>query len=40
MSCGNHKATTCAECPQGFKVGKGCYGDCKWVNGQCEYKGL
>jgi hypothetical protein len=39
VSCGQHKATTCAECPKGNGK-KYCNGDCKWVQGQCEYKGL
>ena len=37
VSCGNNKVTTCAECPVN---GHKCKGDCKWVDGQCGYKGL
>merc|ERR1712179_39457 len=35
VSCGGHKAPTCALCP----LGNGawwCNGDCVWINGQCE----
>ena len=39
VSCGNHKAATCADCPQGNGAGW-CNGDCQWVNGQCQSKGL
>merc|ERR1719237_293074 len=34
VSCGNHEAQTCADCPQGN--GKGwCHGDCVWIDDQC-----
>jgi len=34
VSCGNHKATSCDECPQGH--GRSwCNGDCLWINDQC-----
>lgn len=34
VSCGGHRAETCAECPMGF--GRAwCNGDCSWQNGQC-----
>jgi hypothetical protein len=29
VSCGNHKAVACADCPQGHG-GDWCHGDCKW----------
>ena len=39
VSCGRHKANTCANCLQG-KVGtpqsNWCHGDCQWVNGRCQ----
>ena len=35
MSCGKHKASTCADCPQGKGAAR-CNGDCQWVNGQCQ----
>jgi len=31
VSCGNHHAASCAECPQGNGAG--------WCNGQCKWKG-
>ena len=34
VSCGNHKASKCADC-QG-KGAKWCNGDCQWVKGQCR----
>ena len=38
VKCGNHRATTCADCPMGN--GKAwCNGDCYWVNGQCQSEG-
>ena len=39
VSCGNHNANTCADCPQGNGA-SWCNGDCQWVNGQCQSKGL
>jgi len=38
VSCGNHKATTCADCPQGNGA-SWCHEDCQWVNEQCQSKG-
>ena len=35
VSCGKHKANTCADCPQG-KGANWCHGDCQWVNGRCQ----
>jgi len=34
VSCGNNRAATCAECPQGHGAGW-CNGDCAWVSEQC-----
>merc|ERR1712228_281993 len=34
VSCGNHDASTCAECPQGHGA-KWCNGDCVWKSGSC-----
>ena len=34
VSCGNHQAATCAECPQGNGAGW-CNGDCTWTMGAC-----
>ena len=31
VSCGNHRATTCAYCPQGNGP-SWCHGDCRWVD--------
>ena len=31
VSCGNHGATTCADCPQGNGA-SWCHGDCRWVD--------
>ena len=39
VNCGNHKATSCPDCPQGNGA-VWCNGDCQWVNGQCQSKGL
>ena len=39
VNCGNHNAPTCADCPQGNGA-FWCNGDCEWVNGQCQSKGL
>merc|ERR1712142_1215031 len=34
VSCGNHRARSCAECTQGH--GRSwCNGDCLWMNNQC-----
>ena len=35
MSCGNHEAATCAECPQGNGAAW-CNGVCTWSNGACN----
>ena len=35
VSCGKHKANTCADCPQG-KGAHWCHGVCQWVNGRCQ----
>ena len=37
VSCGNHMASTCADCPQGNGA-SWCNGDCHWFDGQCEGK--
>ena len=34
VSCGNHYATTCADCPQGNGASL-CNGDCTWIIDQC-----
>lgn len=34
VSCGNHDADSCEECPQG-NGGAWCHGDCEWVPGKC-----
>ena len=34
VRCGNHKANSCFECPQGNGAAW-CNGQCKWVNGRC-----
>ena len=34
MSCGNHYATTCVDCPQGNGA-SWCNGDCTWITDQC-----
>ena len=39
VSCGNHRARTCADCPQGSGA-DWCDEDCQWVNEQCQQKGL
>ena len=44
VSCGNHDASSCQECPQGNGA-SWCNGDCKWNwnNNQCvskEYTGM
>ena len=33
VSCGNHRAAQCSDCPQGNGT---CTGDCRWVNGACS----
>jgi len=38
VSCGNHPAPSCGECPQGNGAAW-CNGDCTWRNGQCVEKG-
>ena len=38
MSCGNHNATSCQDCPQGNGAGW-CNGDCKWIYNQCVAAG-
>ena len=38
MSCGNHGALTCQECPQGNGA-IWCNGDCIWNNNQCVARG-
>jgi len=35
VSCGNHRASTCEDCPQGNGA-SWCYGDCQWFDGQCR----
>jgi len=35
VSCGNHDATSCADCPQGHGAGW-CNGECEWVAGLCQ----
>ena len=37
VNCGNHKATSCTDCPEGNGA-VWCNGDCQWVNGQCQSK--
>ena len=34
VSCGNHQAATCAECPQGHGAAW-CNGQCSWEGGAC-----
>ena len=34
ISCGNHKANTCEECPQGHGA-NWCHGYCKWEENKC-----
>ena len=38
VSCGNHNADTCANCPQGNGA-DWCNGDCAWNLGTCVDKG-
>ena len=37
VSCGNHRAKSCAGCPQGNGA-TWCSGDCQWVGMKCIYK--
>ena len=37
VSCGNHRAKSCAGCPQG-KGATWCSGDCQWVGMKCIFK--
>jgi len=37
VSCGQHVASNCGECPQGNGAAW-CNGDCRWVRGQCVAK--
>lgn len=34
VSCGNHRATSCPECPQGHGAAW-CNGDCEWIGNEC-----
>ena len=34
VSCGNHRASSCADCPQGHGS-SWCNGECAWKDGQC-----
>ena len=34
ISCGNHQAPTCSECPQGNGAAW-CNGVCTWIDGEC-----
>lgn len=36
VSCGNHRAASCAECPQGNGAAW-CKGDCIWLNNACQF---
>lgn len=38
LSCGDHLAETCSECPQGNGA-SWCNGDCEWKNEECISKG-
>ena len=38
VSCGNHQASSCQECPQGNGP-SWCNGDCIWSNNQCVTAG-
>ena len=38
ISCGNHEAVTCAECPQGHGAGW-CNGVCIWQDSKCVPSG-
>jgi hypothetical protein len=37
VSCGNHNAGFCAECPKEKETSR-CDGDCLWINGECVLK--
>ena len=39
VSCGNHNAATCSECPLGNGAAW-CNGDCIWQNSECVLKGI
>ena len=39
VSCGNHNAASCSECPQGHGAGW-CNGDCVWLNDECTTPSL
>jgi len=39
VSCGGHKAKTCADCPQGNGA-SWCNGDCSWSQNKCTKKGI
>ena len=39
VSCGNHEAPSCADCPQGNGA-VWCNGECSWSNGMCQSKQL
>ena len=34
VSCGNHLASTCSDCPQGHGA-SWCNGDCRWAAEEC-----
>ena len=38
VSCGNHTAIYCSDCPQG-RGSSWCNGDCQWESSQCIPKG-
>ena len=38
VSCGNHQAATCSECPQGNGAAW-CNGDCEWQGDECVPSG-
>ncbi len=37
VSCGNHEASSCADCPQGNGA-VWCNGECTWSNEMCQLK--
>ena len=39
VSCGNHNAISCSECPQGNGF-SWCNGQCEWLNEECIWKGI
>ena len=39
VSCGQHTAASCSECPQG-QGPSWCNGDCVWSGGLCQHKGI